>query len=140
MPDSVGREIELNHLIKNHEEIVSLMAANIHFAQPDEELLHQIAAYVRYVAVYSALRSTKTYDLNPIDVGEPFPTELIASLESTTRWFAPTVDSPLPQKGPWLLTIALADGRIVPDSSNGPVAGRFLGNGVVVKCGRMGCD
>ena len=82
LPDRVGREIELNHLIKNHEEIVSLMEANIHFAQPDAELLREIAAYVRHVAVYDALRSTKTYDLNPIDVGEPFPEKLITSLET----------------------------------------------------------
>ena len=82
LPDSVGREIELNHLIRNHKEIVSLMESNIHFAQPDPELLHEIAAYVRHVAVYSALRSTQTYDLNPIDLGEPFPAGLISSLET----------------------------------------------------------
>lgn len=85
VPDKVGREIELNHLVKNHEEIVSLMEANIHLAQPDAELLRGISAYVRHVAVYSALRSTNTYNLNPIDVGEPFPKELIASLEARLK-------------------------------------------------------
>lgn len=85
VPDKVGREIEANHLVRNHEEIVSLMEANIHLAEPDAELLREIAAYVRHVAVYSALRSTKTYDLNPIDVGEPFPEQLVASLETRLK-------------------------------------------------------
>ena len=61
------------------------MEANIQFAQPDAELLREIAAYVRHVAVYGALRSTKTYSLNPIDVGEPFPEGLITSLETRLK-------------------------------------------------------
>jgi hypothetical protein len=85
IPDAVGREIELKHLIKNHEDIVSIMEQNIHFARPDEQLLREISAYVRHVAVYSALRYTKTYSLNPIDVGEPFPEGLIARLESDLK-------------------------------------------------------
>jgi len=81
VPDAVGREIELKTLIRNHEEIVSIMESNIHLAQPDPQLLHEISSYIRHVAVYSALRSTKTYELNPIDVGEPFPKDLMVTLE-----------------------------------------------------------
>jgi hypothetical protein len=79
--DQVGREIELNYLIKNHEEIVAIMESNIHLAQADPELLQMIGDYVRHVAVYRALRATNTYDLNPIDVGEPLPKDLLAKFE-----------------------------------------------------------
>lgn len=85
VPEAVGREIELNHLIKNHEEIVALMESNIHYAKADEELLKHISAYVRHVAVYSALRSTKTYGVNPIDLGEPFPNDLIECLQTRLK-------------------------------------------------------
>lgn len=40
--EEMGRDIELNYLIKNHEEIVSIMEANIHLAQADHELLKMI--------------------------------------------------------------------------------------------------
>jgi hypothetical protein len=80
--DQVGHEIELNYLIKNHEEIVSIMESNIHLAQPDPKLLQMIGAYVRHVAVYKALRATNTYNLNPIDVGETLPEDLLAKFEN----------------------------------------------------------
>lgn len=76
VPDAVGREIELKHLIKTHEDIVAIIEANIQPALPDPELLKEIAAYVRHVAVCSALRSTNTYNLNPFAVGEPLPPRL----------------------------------------------------------------
>lgn len=80
--DAVGHEIELNYLIRNHEEIVSILESNIHLAQVDSDLLQMIGDYVRHVAVYRALRATNTYDLNPIDVGEPLPKGLRAKFEN----------------------------------------------------------
>ena len=41
----------------------------------------EFAAYIRHVAVYRALRATNTFDLNPIDVGEPMPSDIIAAVE-----------------------------------------------------------
>ena len=67
VPDQIGREIELNYLIKNHEEIVSLIESNIYLAGADDKLTQSFAAYIRHVAVYKALRATNTYDLNPIE-------------------------------------------------------------------------
>lgn len=81
VPDQIGREIELNYLIKNHEEIVSLIESNIYLAGADDKLTQSFAAYIRHVAVYKALRATNTYDLNPIDVGEPMPDDIIAAIE-----------------------------------------------------------
>jgi DNA repair exonuclease SbcCD ATPase subunit len=81
LPEAIGREIEVEQVIRNHKEVVAIIENNIHFAQPNDEFLEQIAAYVRHVAVYSALRTAGIYDINPIDVGEPFPDGLIRSLE-----------------------------------------------------------
>jgi hypothetical protein len=85
IPDRIGREIELNYLIKNQEEIVSLIESNIYLAGADEELAEGFAAYIRHVAVYRALRATNTYDLNPIDVGEPFPDGIIPAIEGRLK-------------------------------------------------------
>lgn len=85
VPDAVGREMELTHLIKNHEEIVSILESNIYLAGADEGLVETLAAYIRHVAVYKALRATNTYNLNPIDVGEPMPDDIIVMIESRLR-------------------------------------------------------
>jgi hypothetical protein len=91
--DQVGREIELNYLIKNHEEIVAIMESNIHLAQADAELLQMIGDYVRHVAAYKALRATSTYDLNPIDVGEPLPQDLLVKFENRKTHLQAEFDS-----------------------------------------------
>jgi len=81
VPDQIGREMELTYLIKNHEEIVSLIESNIYLAGADEAMVEGLAAYIRHVAVYKALRATNTYHLNPIDVGEPMPVDIIVAIE-----------------------------------------------------------
>jgi hypothetical protein len=40
-----------------------------------------IGAYIRHVAVYKALRVAGTYNLNPIDVGQPLPHGFIPRIE-----------------------------------------------------------
>lgn len=63
VPDKVGREIELNQLIKNHLEIVSLIETNIHLAQPDADLLRenrrlrQTCCRLQRSTLYRGLRS-----------------------------------------------------------------------------------
>ncbi len=85
IPDHLGREVELNYLIRNHEEIVSIIEANIYLAEADETLLKMITAYIRHVAVYKALRTTKTYSLNPIDVEEPLPQGFLSQIETRLK-------------------------------------------------------
>lgn len=85
VPDGIGRVMELDYLIKNHEEIVALIESNIHLAGADEKLIERLAAYIRHVAVYRALRATGTYTLNPIDVGEPMPSDIIIAIESKLK-------------------------------------------------------
>jgi hypothetical protein len=85
LPDKIGREIELSYLIKNHEENVSIIENNIHLAQADPQLLADINAYIRHVAVYKTLRVAKIYDRNPIDVNEAFPQGLIGNIEKRLK-------------------------------------------------------
>jgi hypothetical protein len=85
LPDDIGRKIELSFLIKNHEEIVAIIENNVHLAQADENLLTEIVAYIRHVAVYRALREANDYTRNPIDLGEPFPEGLEQAIEMRLR-------------------------------------------------------
>lgn len=85
VPDRIGRIMELDHLIKNHEEIVDLIESNIYLAGASEDLVEKLTAYIRHVSVYSALRATETYDLNPIDVGEPMPHDIISTIGSRLK-------------------------------------------------------
>lgn len=77
--------MELMHLITNHEEIVSIIESNVHLVRPDEPFLDTLSAYIRHVAVYKALRATNTYSLNPIDVGEPMPDNIIPTVASQLK-------------------------------------------------------
>ena len=85
LPDDLAREIELSFLIKNHEEIVSIIESNVYLAQADDELFADLVAYIKHVAVYKSLREAKNYDLNPIDLGDPFPKDLIKRIEERLR-------------------------------------------------------
>jgi hypothetical protein len=85
LPDEMARQIELSFLIKNHEEIVAIIEGNVYLAQADDELLSELVAYIKHVAVYKSLREAKNYDLNPIDLGDPFPKGLIKQIEERLR-------------------------------------------------------
>jgi hypothetical protein len=85
LPDELARQIEISFLIKNHEEIVSIIEGNVYLAQADDELLSDLVAYIKHVAVYKSLREAKNYDRNPIDLGDPFPKYLIKRIEERLK-------------------------------------------------------
>lgn len=99
LPDDLAREIELSFLIKNHEEIVSIIEANVYLAQADDKLLDDLVAYIKHVAVYKSLRGAKNYDLNPIDLGDPFPKNLIKRIEERLRLLQAEYDKLVQPKG-----------------------------------------
>ena len=84
LPKELGTDIEKNFILPNHDEIVKLIESGIHLAKDDEELFKVLIKYIKHVAVYKSLRSANRYDINPIDVGEPFPKNLFASIEKKT--------------------------------------------------------
>src|ERR1051325_1224524 len=85
LPDKLGREIERSFLLKNHEEVVSIIESNVYLAEADDDLLADLVAYIKHVAVYKSLREANNYDLNPIDLGEPFPENLLGRIENRLR-------------------------------------------------------
>ncbi|MBC8031221.1 MAG: hypothetical protein H7Z16_13985 [Pyrinomonadaceae bacterium] len=93
LPDALAREIELSFLIKNHEEIVSIVESSVYLAQADDALLVDLVAYIKHVAVYKALREAKDYDHNPIDLGEPFPENLVERIEQRLKLLQSEYDS-----------------------------------------------
>jgi hypothetical protein len=81
LPKEMGNIIEKEFLIPNHEKAVTLIESNFALVAEDEELVKLMIAYIRHVAVYRALRISDLR-LNPIDMGEPFPAEMVGALET----------------------------------------------------------
>ena len=71
--EQVARQIEKDFILPNHEETVQVIESNIHLTGANEELLRQLLAYIRHVAVYNAMRSSGDYTHDPISLGEPWP-------------------------------------------------------------------
>jgi hypothetical protein len=82
-PKEIGERIEKFVILPNHEETVRIIESNIHLVQ-DEKVVTLLEKFIRHVAVYSALRSSGS-ELNPIDLGEPYPDELSPLLAKKTR-------------------------------------------------------
>ncbi|MDR6520295.1 hypothetical protein J2789_002980 [Variovorax paradoxus] len=68
-------------VLKNHEEMVKVIEANIHLAGTDPDLLKDLLKYMEHVAVYQAMRSAGVR-LNPIDVGAEFPPNLTSRIKA----------------------------------------------------------
>lgn len=79
----VGRQIEKDVLLPNHEAVVSIIQSKIHLAVADADELAVMLAYVRHVAVYRAMRAVSCYDRDPIALGEPWPKDFLPIIERT---------------------------------------------------------
>lgn len=82
LPETIGGNIERSYLLPNHQEAVRIIESKIHLVQ-DVELVTLLQQYIKHVAVYSALRAADS-NLNPIDLGEPFPEKLPQKLQRKT--------------------------------------------------------
>jgi hypothetical protein len=80
----VGRQIEKDVLLPNHEAIVGIIQTKIHLAVADQDELAALLAYVRHVAVYRALRAVGCNDRDPIALGEPWPKDFLPIIERTS--------------------------------------------------------
>lgn len=69
----LGSEIENNVLIPNHVAAVEIIASKMHLACAEQGLEDLLLKYVRHVEVYRALKSARLNDVDPFDVGEPYP-------------------------------------------------------------------
>ena len=86
--EEIGTDIEKNVLLPNHDEIVQIIQTKYYLAEKDDVLEAALLKYIRHIAVYHALRSTKEKK-NPIDLNEPYPSEFYplfkARLEDVQR-------------------------------------------------------
>lgn len=81
----VGSEIEKNFILPNHEEVVRIIQSNIHLMDGNSALFASLLQYVRHVAIYRALRSSGCEDKDPIDLGEPWPSDLLAAIREAAN-------------------------------------------------------
>ena len=81
---SLGKEIEATVIIPNHELTSDLIQSNIHLAASNKELFDALVRYVRHVAIYKALRSSGNKDIDPLDVGEPWPDDVFRKVKHAT--------------------------------------------------------
>ena len=69
----------------NHKEMVAIITSKIHLIESDAELETFLLAYVRHVAVYTAMRKGKIDDHDPIAQGEPWPKGLFPKIDEHTK-------------------------------------------------------
>lgn len=80
LPSRAGQSLEAQLLLPNHFRAVELIERNFHLVAEERDLLQPMIDYVQHVAIYRALRETKS-NLNPIGAGAPFPSTLPICLE-----------------------------------------------------------
>jgi hypothetical protein len=81
---SVNAELMRSFFLPNHQVMVTIIENNVHLAKADTEVERLIQAFLRHVAVLSALKSTGLEDLHPIAVGEPWPKGLSEAIARRT--------------------------------------------------------
>src|SRR5690606_6342316 len=74
LPQETNDIIEKEYILKNHNEILSIIESNIHLVEIDATLQEGINTYIKHIAVYNTIRKIPlTNKLNPIDFGAPYP-------------------------------------------------------------------
>jgi len=68
---ALGKQVELDVLLPNHEAACKIIQDNIHLAA-DATLVKILLKYIKHVTIYRAIRATGDKETDPIDVGEPW--------------------------------------------------------------------
>jgi hypothetical protein len=83
MPQETNDIIEREYILKNHNEVLSIIENNIHFIEMDSQFQESINAYIKHVAVYDTIRKVhSTNKLNPIDFDAPYPKSFIEMINN----------------------------------------------------------
>ena len=89
LPEAASEAIEKEFILKNHQEIVEIIESKIHLAENslnEKELTDELLKYIKHVAIYKTIRSTKELQrFNPIDLNEPFPEKVFPLIENNFR-------------------------------------------------------
>jgi hypothetical protein len=89
----IARGIEQDFILPNHKEMVGIITSKIHLIEADPKLESLLLAYVRHVAVYTAMRKVRIDDQDPMAQGEPWPKELFPMIEDHTKRLQAKYDS-----------------------------------------------
>lgn len=81
----IARGIEQDFILPNHKEMVDIITSKIHLLEADSKLEQLLLAYVRHVAVYTAMRKVQIEDQDPMAQGEPWPKELFPLIEDHAK-------------------------------------------------------
>jgi hypothetical protein len=94
-----ANEIEDKILIPNHIEAIAIIRTGMHRANADSELADLLARYIRHVDVYISLRSASLRDVDPMDVGETYPSGLSKAVEVRLRKYQAEYEKLLRDRG-----------------------------------------
>ncbi|MGD1899304.1 MAG: hypothetical protein ACFB16_20445 [Phormidesmis sp.] len=79
---AVQKTLETTHILPNHQEVMEILSNKIHLARAREPLAKALSDYIRHIAVYQAIRQAGIHDRDPLQFGEPYPTEIFKLIES----------------------------------------------------------
>ena len=91
----VDHQLYGSFFLPNHEVIVKIIESNIHLARPDEPLEKLLFSFLRHVTIFKALRQAGLQNVDPIVLGEPWPSELFRVIEARTKMLQREYDQEL---------------------------------------------
>lgn len=107
------KEIETQVLIPNHAEAAAIIKSAMHLANADPQFEELLVRYVRHVDVYTSLRSVGS-NLNPIDVGEEFPTGLTQAVQERLHKYQREYEALLQDRGVLNLSLQSSSSAATP--------------------------
>lgn len=93
----IGTKIETDFVLPNHKELVSIIEAKLHLAEPSPELQRLLLQYIDHVAVYNAAIAAGFTDLHNTqrDLLPAWPEGLFEAIEERTRELQSAYDKAL---------------------------------------------
>jgi len=79
---AVQKTLENSHILPNHQEVMDILGSKIHLARAKAPLSEALSAYIRHITVYQAIRQAGICDRDPLQFGEPYPTEIFELIET----------------------------------------------------------
>ena len=82
---SVNKQLYHTFFKDNHKVIIKLIENNIHLAQPDARFEAVLLQYIRHVTIFMALRDLGHENIDPIDIGVPWPSDFFDEIEKRLK-------------------------------------------------------
>lgn len=79
---AVQKALETTHILPNHQEIMEILSSKIYLARASQPLSRALSAYIKHIAVYQAIRQAGIHDRDPLQFGEPYPTEIFELIKT----------------------------------------------------------